>query len=163
RDLYPDGIHETIARHLRGCAGLEVATATLDEPQHGLGAERLDQTDVLAWWGHKAHKEVSDEVVERVQQRVLAGMGLLVLHSAHFSKVFQRLMGTTCSLKWREAGERECARAARGRRRDPGTHDERDAGDAQQQAEPLAGCQPLAEHPRREDRGQHRLQAHHDG
>ena len=34
-------------------------------------------------------------------------MGLIVLHSAHFSKIFKRLMGTTCNLKWREIGEKE--------------------------------------------------------
>jgi trehalose utilization protein len=87
--------------------GLDVATATLDEPEHGLSAARLAKTDVLVWWGHKAHGEVADEIVERVHARVLEGMGLVALHSAHFSKIFKALMGTGCDLKWREAGERE--------------------------------------------------------
>lgn len=104
--IYPEGMHMAIARHLQD-EGLEVQTATLDEPQHGLIAERLAQTDVLIWWGHKAHEEVSDEVVDRVHQRVLKGMGLIVLHSGHFSKIFKRLMGTTCNLKHREVGEKE--------------------------------------------------------
>ena len=86
---------------------LEIATATLDEPEHGLTEARLEATDVLTWWGHTAHSRVADEIVDRVQKRVLEGMGLIVLHSAHFSKIFRRLMGTSCSLKWREAGERE--------------------------------------------------------
>ena len=92
-----------------GCiaAGCYVRTATLDEPEHGLTEGVLAETDVLTWWGHMAHDEVSDEIVDRVQQRVLEGMGLIVLHSGHFSKIFKRLMGTTCNLKWREAGERE--------------------------------------------------------
>ena len=107
RDLYPDGIHETIAGALRREAGIEVATATLDQPEHGLTADRLAATDVLVWWGHKAHGQVTDAVVERVAQRVWEGMGLIVLHSGHFSKIFKRLMGTPCSLRWREAGERE--------------------------------------------------------
>ena len=106
-DLYPDGMHEAIAAHLRKQQGLEVRTATLDEPEHGLTEEVLAQTDVLTWWGHIAHEQVSDEVVARVQKRVLEGMGLIVLHSGHFSKVFTRLMGTSCGLSWREAGERE--------------------------------------------------------
>ncbi len=106
RRLYPDGIHGTIAAFLRK-AGFDVRTATLDEPEHGLTEAVLAGTDVLIWWGHMAHGEVEDAVVDRVQQRVLAGMGLIVLHSAHFSKIFKRLMGTTCNLKWREAGERE--------------------------------------------------------
>ena len=67
----------------------------------------LAQTDVLTWWGHAAHGEVRDDIVDKVQKRVLDGMGLLCLHSSHFSKVFIRLMGTSCSLKWREIGEKE--------------------------------------------------------
>ena len=104
--IYPQGIHATIATALEK-SGLKVRTATLDEPEHGLSEEVLAATDVLIWWGHQAHGEVSDEIVERVQQRVLDGMGLLVLHSGHFSKIFKRLMGTSCDLKWRESGDRE--------------------------------------------------------
>ncbi len=107
RGIYPAGIHEAIAGALRSEAELEVGTATLDQPEHGLTAERLAATDVLLWWGHKAHGDVADAVVERVAQRVWEGMGLIVLHSGHFSKIFKRLMGTPCSLHWREAGERE--------------------------------------------------------
>jgi trehalose utilization protein len=106
RSVYPEGIHAVIAKFLSE-QGFEVRTATLDEPEHGLTQEVLDNTDVLLWWGHMAHKEVSDEVVERVYQRVLNGMGLIPLHSAHFSKIFKRLMGTTCNLRWREVGEKE--------------------------------------------------------
>ncbi len=104
--VYPDGIHEALAGPLRE-AGHAVRTATLDEPEHGLGGAVLDETDVLLWWGHQAHAEVRDQVVDRVQARVLAGMGLIALHSAHFSKIFKRLMGTSCDLKWRVADERE--------------------------------------------------------
>jgi len=104
--IYPNGIHEAIAAYLRR-SGLDVGTATLDEPEHGLSQARLDQTDVLIWWGHRAHDEVDDSVVDRVQDRVLNGMGLIVLHSGHFSKICQRLMGTSCNLKWREIGEKE--------------------------------------------------------
>jgi trehalose utilization protein len=106
RDIYPAGIHGAIADGLRD-AGFDVRTATLDEPEHGLTEAVLAETDVLTWWGHVAHDEVSDAVVDRVHQRVLDGMGLIVLHSGHFSRIFKRLMGTTCNLKWREAGERE--------------------------------------------------------
>lgn len=106
-EIYPDGIHGAIAAGLRRQAGFEVHTATLDQPKNGLSQEILDTTDVLIWWGHKAHKDVDDEVVERVHQRVLSGMGLIVLHSAHFSKIFKKLMGTSCDLKWREANDKE--------------------------------------------------------
>lgn len=106
REVYPEGIHRVIADFLED-AGFEVRTATLEEPEHGLTQSVLDETDVLVWWGHAAHDKVRDDVVERVYGRVLGGMGLIVLHSAHYSKIFKRLMGTSCSLKWREAGERE--------------------------------------------------------
>lgn len=105
--LYPHGIHEAIAAALRQDAALTVATATLDEPDHGLTEARLADTDVLLWWGHARHDDVRDDVVERVHARVNAGMGLVVLHSGHYSKIFKRLMGTTCAFRWREAGERE--------------------------------------------------------
>jgi trehalose utilization protein len=105
--IYPNGMHEAIADGLRASAGLEVRTATLQQPEHGLTQEVLDQTDVLTWWGHCAHGEVEDKIVDRVQERVLQGMGLIVLHSGHYAKIFKRLLGTTCSLTWREAGERE--------------------------------------------------------
>ncbi len=105
--IYPQGMHGAIAGYLEKQPGLKVRTATLDEPEHGLTEAVLAETDVLTWWGHGAHQEVRDEVVDRVHKRVLEGMGLICLHSAHFSKIFKRLMGTTCNLKWREAGERE--------------------------------------------------------
>ena len=104
--IYPEGLHSTIAKALT-TKGLDVQLATLDEPENGLPTEKLADTDVLVWWGHMAHGEVKDEVVEHVYERVLAGMGLIVLHSAHFSKIFRKLMGTTCNLKWRDIGEKE--------------------------------------------------------
>jgi len=105
--VYPDGIHNVIADFLKRYPEIQVRTATLDEPEHGLTQEVLDSTDVLIWWGHMAHNEVKDEVVERVYGKVLSGMGLIVLHSGHLSKIFRKLMGTSCMLKWREAGEKE--------------------------------------------------------
>ncbi len=110
--IYPEGIHGAIAAGLRGMKDrnhpdLEVRTATLDQPAQGLPSEVLESTDVLLWWGHAAHDEVQDELVARVQQRVLGGMGLIVLHSGHYSKIFKRLMGTTCNLKWREGEDNE--------------------------------------------------------
>jgi trehalose utilization protein len=79
----------------------------LDDPGQGLPDAVLAETDVLTWWGHIAHDEVADDLVDRVQQRVLAGMGLVVLHSGHWSKIFKRLMGTSCALRWRNGDDRE--------------------------------------------------------
>ncbi|RDI47994.1 ThuA domain-containing protein [Falsibacillus pallidus] len=105
-EIYPEGIHGAIANALKE-DGYDVGTATLDEELHGLSDEVLNKTDVLVWWGHIAHEEVSDAIVDKVVERVWEGMGLIVLHSGHFSKVFKKLMGTSCDLKWREAGEKE--------------------------------------------------------
>jgi trehalose utilization protein len=105
--IYPKGIHGAIAGHLNRQPDIAARTATLDEPEHGLIEALLAETDVLIWWGHLAHDRVSDEVVGRVHERVLKGMGLIALHSSHYSKIFKRLMGTGCGLTWREANERE--------------------------------------------------------
>jgi trehalose utilization protein len=107
KDIYPDGMHATITKALKTEGDMDVRTATLEEPEHGLTEAVLKSTDVLTWWGHMAHDKVDDKIIDRVQKNVLEGMGLICLHSAHFSKIFRRMMGTTCSLKWREAGERE--------------------------------------------------------
>jgi len=106
---YPEGMHAAIAAGLRASLGGAVAvrTATQDQSEHGLGEEVLASTDVLTWWGHATHRDVDDAVVDRVHERVLGGMGLLVLHSGHFAKIFQRLMGTTCALAWRNSADTE--------------------------------------------------------
>ena len=107
--LYPDGMHnvmkDAIVEQLGAHA--QVRTALLEEPEHGLTDTVLNETDVLTWWGHCAHDKVDDGVVDKVHKRVLEGMGLIVLHSGHYSKIFKKLMGTTCSLRWREAAEKE--------------------------------------------------------
>jgi len=105
--VYPQGIHGALAKMLGSYDDLNIKTATLEEPEHGLTEEVLNSTDVLIWWGHKAHDQVSDEIVNKVYNRVMDGMGLIVLHSGHLSKPFVKLMGTSCRLKWRENDEKE--------------------------------------------------------
>lgn len=102
--IYPEGIHGTLARPLRE-GGFDVRTGTLDDPDQGL--TDLDWAEALVWWGHIAHDELTDENVDRIQARVLDGLGFVGLHSAHYSRPFRRLMGTSCSLKWREADDTE--------------------------------------------------------
>ena len=102
RSIYPEGIHNEIAKFLSKNEDIQVRTATLREHNHGLDDEILDDTDVLIWWGHAAHHEVSDEIVAKVHECVLKGMGFIALHSAHYSKPFIKLMGTSCSLRWRD-------------------------------------------------------------
>ena len=114
QSVYPDGLHSVIAQALRRTPGLgaramavDVSTATQDQPEHGLSEARLQACDVLIWWGHLAHDDVADEVVQRIHRRVLEGMGLIVLHSGYSSKIFRRLLGTSCSVKTRASDERE--------------------------------------------------------
>ena len=98
--VHPRGLHETVADIIREIPGAQVTVATLDMPEAGLPDEVIDNTDVLVWWGHCAHSLVPDEIVEKLHKRVLMGMGLIALHSAHYSKIFTKLMGTSCSLRW---------------------------------------------------------------
>jgi trehalose utilization protein len=105
--VYPTGIHGALAEGLGTNADFNIRTATLVEPSHGLTDDVLESTDVMIWWGHKGHHRVSDDIVNKVHQQVLSGMGLIVLHSGHYSKIFRKLMGTNCSLLWREANEKE--------------------------------------------------------
>src|SRR4051812_4974912 len=109
RAIYPEGMHTTIADGISALLGerVQTRTATLDQPEHGLTDDVLAETDVLTWWGHAAHEAVDDAVAERVQAAVLGGMGLLVLHSGHYSKPFRLLLGTSCSLRWRNDDDRE--------------------------------------------------------
>lgn len=107
KKIYPEGIHKAIADFLGKEEDIVVRTATLDDDECGLTKEILDDTDVLLWWGHIAHDRVPDEVAQRVQDSVLKGMGMIFLHSAHHSKPFKKLMGTTCNLHWRENGDLE--------------------------------------------------------
>lgn len=104
--LYPEGIHGQLAKALKS-DDLVIRTATLDDPEQGLPEALLNDTDVLVWWGHCAHNEVADELVERIRTRILSGMGLVVLHSGHKSKIFMRMLGSSCDLLWRECGEKE--------------------------------------------------------
>ena len=105
KKIYPDGMHAVISKHLNSQGDIKASLACLDEPEHGLTEKVLEQTDVLIWWGHGAHHEVKDEIVARVHRRVLEGMGIVCLHSAHFSKIFKVLMGTSCVLNWRDGGK----------------------------------------------------------
>jgi trehalose utilization protein len=103
---YPDGIHGALAKVLEA-AGHDVRTATLQDPEHGLDEETVAETDVLVWWSHAANDAVSDAVADRVVEAVRDGTGFVVLHSGKNSKPFRRLMGTSCAIKYRHAGERE--------------------------------------------------------
>lgn len=99
--VYPKGIHGCIADFLGEEEDFLVRTATLDMPNQGISEELLSETDVLIWWAHARHEDITEENVRLIQNHVLSGMGLIALHSAHFSKIMKQLLGTTMSLKWR--------------------------------------------------------------
>lgn len=100
KKLYPDGMHQVIAKFLE-CEDITVRCATLDEEDCGLTDEIIEETDVMIWWGHMFHHEVPDELAVKIQQAVLKGMGIIFLHSSHNAKPFHLLMGTPCNLNWR--------------------------------------------------------------
>lgn len=106
RAIYPQGIHQAIADFLGKNEDMTVRTVVMDDPENGLTDEILESTDVLLWWSHVCHEKVSDLVAEKVKNRVLKGMGFIPLHSSHMCKPFRLLMGTGCTLKWRE-GDKE--------------------------------------------------------
>lgn len=105
-EIYPDGIHGCIRDFLSANDDISVRCAYLDMEGQGLSEEILNDTDVLIWWGHMAHDEVTDENAEMICRHIRGGMGFIALHSAHHSKIFKRLMGTSCNLQWRH-GDRE--------------------------------------------------------
>ena len=101
KNVYPKDVNTAIAEGLQPLADWEIITANLSDPDQGLNDERLNQTDVLIWWGHQKHGEVQDDLVNRIERRVKEqGMGFLSLHSSHFAKPYKKLMGTRCS--WRD-------------------------------------------------------------
>lgn len=101
KELYPDGIHATIGGFLSECENISVRLAALDDEFQGLPDDVLNDTDVLIWWGHAYHNEVSDDLVKKVRARIYTGkLGLLVLHSGHHSKVFKETVGTNGNLQW---------------------------------------------------------------
>lgn len=101
-NVNPGGVHKTLEKFLSMDKNITVRTATLQDEDCGLSQGVIDSTDVLIWWGHAAHDKVPDYIAERVVQAVQKGMGFIALHSSHLAKPFVRLMGTTCTLKWRD-------------------------------------------------------------
>ena len=106
-EIYPKGIHAVIAEFLSVEKDFEIKTATMEEPSCGLSDEILNNTDVLIWWSHLEWKKIPDDIAEKVYQRILDGMGFVTLHSGCISKVFKKITGTRCRMRWREAGEKE--------------------------------------------------------
>ena len=106
--VYPEGIHKCLGEFLGKDEELEISYAWLEKDENcGITPEILENTDVIIWWGHMAHKRVPDHVATMVQEAVLSGMGAIFLHSGHHSKPFRALLGTPCDLTWRESSDSE--------------------------------------------------------
>jgi len=94
KTAYPDFIGNQIAAHLRTLPGITVVkSAGLDDPEHGLGGDTLDQCDVLIWWGHIRSAEVPVEAGRAIVQRIKEGkLSLIALHASHWSVPFMEAM-----------------------------------------------------------------------
>lgn len=101
--VYPEGLGQAIANVF----GKDTNLVIQDYDDGSKLLEVLEETDVLVWWGHCMHGKVSDEVNTAVCDRVRRGMGFIALHSAHLCKPLKTLLGTTCTLQWRESGDNE--------------------------------------------------------
>ena len=106
-DVYPNGIRGAIAEGLNRPdkrAPILAATAHLDEADQGCSEVALQAADVLIWWGHARHGQVTEETARRIYTQVHErGMGLILLHSAHYSKPLQWTLAASGHLKggWR--------------------------------------------------------------
>lgn len=98
-DVYPNDINSAVAEHLNEHDDLVARAVSIGEPEQGVGEDRLDWADTLVWWGHARHDDVTDETVDRVEAAVTDdGLGFVSLHSAHYSRPFTRLCGTSGDL-----------------------------------------------------------------
>jgi trehalose utilization protein len=98
KNVYPNDICGAIAEGLKELKGWEVVEARLSDANQGLPDELLNRTDVLIWWGHRKHDQVSNILVDKIVSRVKdEGMGFIALHSSHFARPYKKLMGTPCS------------------------------------------------------------------
>jgi trehalose utilization protein len=102
KKVYPHDINAAVAEGLAPLKdkGWEIVTASIGDPEQGVPPASLNKTDVLMWWGHQRHGQVTDEHVQQIVKRVKnGGMGFIALHSAHFSKALKALLGTNCGWK----------------------------------------------------------------
>ena len=100
KEVYPNDIRGAVAEGLKPLEGWEIVTATITDPDQGVSEDDLKKTDVLIWWGHRKHNDVTDETVSRIVREVEdGGMGFIALHSAHYSKPLKKLLGTPCGWK----------------------------------------------------------------
>lgn len=104
---YPEGMGVYLKNILSEDGNDVTYIEVTDDGEQNYDEDVLKGCDVAVWWGHWYHDRVSDKLVDQLVENVQKGMGLICLHSAHRSKPFLRLLGTTGCLKWREDAEKE--------------------------------------------------------
>jgi trehalose utilization protein len=93
--VYDNFLGNEILNRLKSTSNnFELRSVNLNDSQQGLSNENLDWADVLIWWGHRRHDEISKETAQRkIINRIKAGtLNVIFLHSAHFSTPFMEAM-----------------------------------------------------------------------
>ena len=90
---YPNYLGNHIASHLQKNESLDVLSVNLNDPGQGLSDEVLENCEVMVWWGHVRHTEISLETSKKLIRRVKEGkLNLIFLHSAHWANPFIEAM-----------------------------------------------------------------------
>ncbi|MEZ5042821.1 MAG: alpha/beta hydrolase fold domain-containing protein [Saprospiraceae bacterium] len=90
---YPDFMGNHIADYLKKNDLLRVYSVGLDDPEQGLSDEVLENCEVMIWWGHVRHPEISVATSKKLIERVKAGtLEMIFLHSAHWANPFVEAM-----------------------------------------------------------------------
>src|SRR6266702_2839230 len=98
KPAYENFLGNAIADYLNQQNGFKATSVKLDSAEQGLPNDLLNETDVLIWWGHVRNKDVKDELAKKIVERIKSGkLGLVSLHSAHWSKPFMFAMNERAS------------------------------------------------------------------
>jgi trehalose utilization protein len=93
-EAYDNWIGNEIVERLEATTeNLAFRSVALDDPEQGLSDENLNWANVVLWWGHARHSDVSWDNARKVSDLVRSGdIHLVVLHSAHWARPFVELM-----------------------------------------------------------------------
>ena len=93
KQAYDHYIGATLAKHLEKSNKFEIISTHIDAPQHGIDVATLDATDVIIWWGHVRHSEISISETKPIIDRIKDGkLSFIALHSAHWATPFMEAM-----------------------------------------------------------------------
>jgi trehalose utilization protein len=110
-EAYDNFLGNEIATRLSASTDdLEFRSVALDDAEQGLSAGNLEWADVVVWWGHARHSDVTEENAKLVVDYIRRGeFDLIALHSAHWARPFVEAMN------WRsiEDGRKHFERAAK--------------------------------------------------